>query len=177
MMRMPSKNSGQARRLKEVTGQTVLLCLLAFFVTVASVNAVLIRAAVSTFGGLETESSYRAGLAFAREVAASEAQQARHWQVHARVSPVVHGQVRIELSALDAEKRPLTGYTATALLAHPTDRRLDRAISLQPSGAGHFKGIAATAPGQWDLVIELAQSGERLFRSRERITLKAGEAQ
>jgi hypothetical protein len=30
----------------------------------------MIRAAVSTFGGVETESAYQAGLAFARETAA-----------------------------------------------------------------------------------------------------------
>ena len=54
----------------------VLICLVAFFAVVAGVNAVMIRAAVSTFGGVETDSAYQAGLAFAREIAAARRRSA-----------------------------------------------------------------------------------------------------
>ena len=57
---------------RPLTGRTVLFCLIGFFSVVAGVNAVMIRAAVSTFGGVETSSSYQAGLAFAREAAAAQ---------------------------------------------------------------------------------------------------------
>ena len=36
----------------------------------------MIRCAVTTFGGVETESAYQAGLAFKRETAAARAQDA-----------------------------------------------------------------------------------------------------
>jgi nitrogen fixation protein FixH len=42
--------------------------LVGFFAVVIGVNAVMIQQAISTFGGLETESSYRAGQLFEREV-------------------------------------------------------------------------------------------------------------
>ncbi len=158
---------------RPLTGRTVLFGLVAFFGVVASVNAVMVTAAVTTFGGVETRSSYQAGLAFAREIAASHAQQARNWQVDARVHPEAGGQVRIELAALDSLKRPLAGYEASMLLAHPTSRRLDTAVEVRPEGAGRFTGRATAAPGQWDLVVELARDGERLFRSRQRIVLKS----
>ena len=64
----------------------MLVGLVAFFAAVAGVNAIMIWAAVSTFGGVETESSYQAGLAFAQETAAVAAQDALHWQVKAKVS-------------------------------------------------------------------------------------------
>ena len=70
-------------RPKELTGRMVFICLVAFFAVIAAVNAVMIRAAVSTFSGIETANSYQAGLAFAREIAAAEAQDALHWQVQA----------------------------------------------------------------------------------------------
>ena len=54
----------------------VLICLVAFFAVVAGVNGIMIRAAVSTFGGVETGNAYQAGLAFAQEIAAVEAQDA-----------------------------------------------------------------------------------------------------
>ena len=73
-------------RPKELTGRMVLFCLVAFFAVVAGVNAIMIRAAVSTFGGVETANAYQAGLAFAREIAEAAAQDALHWQVKAKVS-------------------------------------------------------------------------------------------
>src|SRR4051794_24048366 len=50
--------SADGRPSREVTGRMVLVGLVAFFAAVAGVNAVMIWAAVSTFGGVETESSY-----------------------------------------------------------------------------------------------------------------------
>jgi nitrogen fixation protein FixH len=45
------------RRPRKLTGRHVLLGLVAFFGVVFAVNAVLVRAAISTFGGVETVSS------------------------------------------------------------------------------------------------------------------------
>ncbi len=75
----------------------------------------MIRFAVTTFGGVETASSYQAGLAFSRENAAVRAQDARHWQVKADVRAAGEGSL-IDIDARDAEGRPLTGLTATARL-------------------------------------------------------------
>ena len=163
---------GDGRKPRELTGRKVLLCLVAFFAVVASVNAVMMTAAVTTFGGVETKSSYQAGLAFAREEAAAQAQQARHWHVNATLRPEAGGSTQVELVARDAADRPLTGLEVTVSLVHPADRRLDRPVTMRSNGAGRFHGAATPTPGQWDLVIELASAGERLFRSRERIVLR-----
>ena len=64
-----------------LTGRAVLLWLVGFFVVVFAVNAVLVRAAISTFGGVETLSSYKAGLQFEQELAVAEHQDGLHWQV------------------------------------------------------------------------------------------------
>jgi len=69
-----------------LTGRMVLVCLVLFFATVVGVNAVMIRAATSTFGGVETENAYQAGLAFNREHAAAMAQDGRNWNVTAAVT-------------------------------------------------------------------------------------------
>src|SRR5574341_722764 len=111
------------RRPKEVTGRMVLICLVAFFVVVGGVNAVMIHAAVSTFGGVETASAYQAGLAFSREMAAVRAQDALHWQVTAKLRSAGDGAMLVEVTARDAVDRPLTSLQASAQLAHPTDKR------------------------------------------------------
>ena len=132
---------------REVTGRTVLLCLLGFFGLVAAMNAVLIRAAVSTFGGVETQNAYQAGLNFAREIAAAEAQEALHWQVKATVSTGPDATA-VEIVARDAQGQSLTGLEASAQLVHPTDRRFDVAVPLDERASGMFGG--RSRPGQLD---------------------------
>ena len=111
-------------------------------------------------------------MAFAREEAAAEAQQARHWRITAALRPEAGGPTQIELSARDRAGQPLTGLNATVALHHPNDRRLDRRVAMQADGPGRFRGAVAPHPGQWDLVIELARDGERLFSSKERVILR-----
>jgi nitrogen fixation protein FixH len=173
MTAIPGQRSGALPdRPRELTGRTVLICLISFFGVVFAVNAVMVRAAVSTFGGLETASSYQAGLNFARDMAAASAQSARHWRIDARLLPQPDATMHIELSAHDQIGQPLAGLAATVMLIHPTDRRLDHAVEMHSDGAGRFHGAAAPAPGQWDLVIELTRDDERLFRSQKRIALR-----
>ena len=173
MTAIPGRRSGaSADRPRELTGRTVLICLISFFAVVFAVNAVMVRAAISTFGGLETASSYQAGLNFARDMAAARAQEARHWRVDARLLPHPDATIQLEVSARDHAGQPLAGLAATVVLVHPADRRLDHPIVMHSDGAGRFHGTAAPAPGQWDLVIELGRGDERLFRSRKRMTLR-----
>src|SRR5262245_54035514 len=160
-----------ASRPREVTGRMVLVSLVAFFAVVAGVNAVMIRFAVSTFGGVETQNSYQAGLAFGRELAAVKAQDALHWQVRGRASAADDATL-VEVSAQDAADRPLAGLQASARLAHPTDRRLDHVVPLFEVGAGKFQGKTAPVAGQWMLVIELSREGERQFRSTNRMFVR-----
>lgn len=157
----------------KVTGWTVFGCLVAFFAVVMGVNGFMIRAAVTTFGGLETESSYKAGLAYAHELKAAQAQEARHWDVRAHVTPGSEKQW-VEITARDAQGQPLTGLTAVVRFNHPTDRRADLDMTASEVTPGRFVGSAAPTAGQWDLVIELLRGEERVFLSRNRIVVKQG---
>ena len=158
-------------RQRELTGKHVLLCLLGFFGVVFAVNAVLVKAATSTFGGVETSSSYKAGLMFRQDVAAAAAQDALHWQVSGKLG---HrgGEAVLDISARDAKGASLTGLTAQARLAHPADERLDRVIVLNRTGAGQFHGEGQAQPGQWELIVDLYRNEVRVFRSRSRVTLR-----
>jgi nitrogen fixation protein FixH len=172
MTGMAKSGRGPERR-KEVTGRTVLVCFVAFFAVVAGVNAIMIRAAVSTFGGVETESSYKAGLAFSREVAAARAQDERRWDVRATVTPANDAQ-QVEVTVRDASGRPLSGLAAIVRFHHPTDRRADVMQEVREIAPGRFTGSAVPAAGQWDLVIELLRGGERVFLSKSRVVIKRG---
>lgn len=166
-------NSGStATRPRELTGRMVLACLVGFFAIVMAVNAVMMTAAVKTFAGLAADDPYLAGLAFEQEIAAARAQQALHWQVQGRIVRTEDGQARLEISARDPNGSPISGLTAAATLVHPTDRSLDRDLTMTEMAPGQFRGESMSDPGQWDLVIELARDGEREFRSRNRVVLR-----
>jgi nitrogen fixation protein FixH len=149
----------------------VLICLVVFFAVVAAVNGIMIRAAVSTFGGVETANSYQSGLAFAREIAAVEAQDTLHWDVRAKVATSA-GETTLEVTAADASGAALRGLEATARLIHPADRRLDHEVPLRAEVPGKFRGRTDVALGHWALVIELSRDGTRLFRSRNQVFLR-----
>lgn len=162
----------RARRPREFTGRHALLWLVGFFAFVFAVNAVMVRAAISTFGGVETASSYKAGLQFEYEVAVAERQDALHWQVSGKLARNAAGDALLDVTARDAKGAPIDGLTADARLAHPADERLDHEVALHASGAGAFRGRTAAQAGQWDLVVDLYRGDKRLFRSRSRVTLR-----
>lgn len=163
------ENGGRGRRW---TGLMVLLTLLGFFGVVFAVNGVMIFAALSTMTGVDTASAYQAGRMFEYEVAMARAQDARRWQVDAKVLPSTGGMRRIFVVTRDASGRPLRGLTPSVTFERPTYRRLDRSVRVTEDEPGNFHGNDEIAAGQWDLVIVLSRAGDEMFRSRNRIVLK-----
>jgi nitrogen fixation protein FixH len=169
MQAAPLAKQKQARIL---TGRHVLQWLVAFFGIVFAVNGVLVRAAISTFGGVETLSSYRAGLQFEQEVGLVQRQDALHWQVTGKLARDSAGVAVLDVTARDAQGAPLSGLTADARLAHPADDRLDRVIAVRSVAGGVFHGAAQAQPGQWELIVDLYRGDQRVFRSRSRVSLR-----
>ena len=157
---------------RQVTGLMVLAFMLTFFAIIVGVNAFMAHAALTTLGGVETASSYQAGQTFEREVALAQLQDAQHWQVDAKLTRATDGTTLLDIAAHDKSGAPVSGVTASAQFARPTDRRLDRSIAIHQSGPGHFVGNTDLATGQWDLVIELLRQDARVFRSKNRVILK-----
>ena len=85
-LRIPAVGSANDNG-RPLTGRMVLVLLLAFFGLVTVVNVFMIRAAISTFGGVDTPSSYEAGLNYKAEESVAAAQSARHWDVSASLVP------------------------------------------------------------------------------------------
>jgi nitrogen fixation protein FixH len=169
---MTQHDTEAMRNPKELTGRTVLFCFLGFFGIIVAMNAVLIRAATTTFGGVETPSAYKVGLAFNREIAAARAQEARHWAVEAKVTRNPQGDAVLSVNVRDRNGAPPNSITLAARVAHPADTRRDQTVAMRKITPGSFDGVVHAEPGQWDLVIDISHGGERLFRSKSRVTLR-----
>jgi nitrogen fixation protein FixH len=166
-----ANNARERTRPRELTGRMVLACLVAFFAVVAAVNVMMIRAAVSTFGGIETDNAYQAGLAFAREIAAVEAQEALDWKVRGSLKSDAADAV-VEVIATDATGAPLENLQGAARLLHPADKRADLIVRLGQVAPGIFVGRTVPIAGQWMLLIELSRDGTTLFRSKNRVFMR-----
>ena len=134
--------------------------------------ACLVKAATSTFAGLETSSSYKAGLLFKQEIASAERQAALHWKVDGKLSHDKGGEAVLDLTVRDAKGVPVSGLTALARLAHPADRQARPCRAAQCGSAPAPITARCRRAGQWELIIDLDRGGERVFRSRSRVTLK-----
>ena len=167
-LRLPSVSpSGEWR----VTGRAVLITLVAFFGLILVANVALVDFAISTFGGVDTPSSYKAGLQFKDEEAAAAAQKALGWTVDGRVTST--GDERtLAVDVVDKSGQPVTGLDVVAHLGHPVDSRRDVEFKLYSTGHGHYVGEAAAPVGQWRLDLDLYQDGNRVYRSRNRISVQ-----
>jgi nitrogen fixation protein FixH len=158
----------ERRSGRRLTGRTVLVIALAFFGTVAAVNAVMIHYALSTFRGEVGAHPYEAGLAYNREIAASRAQSERNWIVEAHLQNAPGGRT-LEVSMRDSAGEPISDLQVSATFAAPVDARLDRRVELMSIGEGRYTGVAPVSPGNWDLEIQSRRAGEVLFKSKNRI--------
>jgi nitrogen fixation protein FixH len=163
-------NAPSQKPPRQITGRMVLFALIAFFGLIFAVNAYMIYVALSTFGGVETASAYKVGLAYDTEIAAAQAQESRAWKVEATLSGNDKGRT-VQLGVLGKSSAPETGLMARARLSHPGDRRQDVELMLAEVSPGLYRASYAAPAGYRDLVIELFRGEERMFRSRSRVTL------
>jgi nitrogen fixation protein FixH len=157
------------RSARPITGRTVLLYFVSFFGVIFAMNFYMVRVAISSFSGVETESAYKAGLSFKNDVAAAQAQDSRHWRIEASLPH--GGESGIIVTARDAQGYALTDLTPEIRLAHPTDKRRDVILEIVELTPGQFKSLTPAPEGLWDLVIELKRETKTVFRSKSRVTL------
>jgi nitrogen fixation protein FixH len=157
---------------KPLSGRFVLLTLLAFFGVVFAVNFLMMKLAIDTLPGTEVDSAYSASLGYGKEIAAARDQNARNWQVEARIRRAADGGATLQVEARDNHGAPISGVRFQGRFERPTDRRADRPVELAEVGIGVYRGTAPlVAAGQWDLVIEGDSAGKRIFLSKNRVLL------
>lgn len=165
----PETDRNSPRRL---TGRGVLAWLLGFFAVVFLANAVFIYLAMTSWTGLEVESSYKAGQAYQGEIDAASRQAALGWNVELSVERGAPGEVSLRVAARDAGGAPLTGLAVSARLQRPTFRAQDITVSLVEGEIGVYAArVAGVAPGQWVVRLAAEGAGDAVFRSRNRVFL------
>lgn len=162
----PSENGF---RLK---GWHVLAITVAFFVVVFGVNIGMAVLAVKTFSGVQTEKPYENGLAFNKEIANANAQNARHWSVTENLVRDADGGVTLKSMFKDDKGLAIGGLDITTTLKAPMDAKRDHVIMLSDRGAGLYDGKVQAPAGQWDVETIAKKNDEIVYRSVNRVILK-----
>lgn len=165
-MSMQDDLSGQPKG-RPLTGRVVLFMLLAFFGVIISVNMVLLRLASSTFSGIGDKNAYVAGISHNRSLAAAREQEQRGWRIDASLKRTAPG--RSAISVVREDGGAFVNLDVVARFEHPASSRLDRRVTLAPSGPHAWRGAVDLPAGAWDFVIEMRSGGTIVFLSRDRI--------
>ncbi|WFE88677.1 FixH family protein [Roseibium porphyridii] len=157
---------------KAITGKTVLAWLIGFFGVIFTANAIFLYLAFGSFPGVVVESSYEAGQAYNREIAAAKAQEELRWQVTNEVTRTTGAGAKVQVTALDAKGTPLYGVDVKAALRRPAQGEGDVELFLNADGGGRYTADVSDLPaGNWNLVLVIEQDGKRMFKSENRIFL------
>ena len=160
------------RKPRELTGRAVLLWLIGFFGVIFVINGFMADAAITTFAGVDTPSSYKAGQMFEHEAELAREQDARRWKVGGKLNLDRVGEAVLDMTVRDAQGQPVSGLRADAQLWHPADSRLDHVIHLTQIGPGAFHGEAHAHSGKWELIVDFYRGDKRMLRSHSQIMLK-----
>lgn len=159
------------RRPFEVSGRMVLFAMVAFFVVVAGVNAVMMTIAIRTMPGVDVRSAYETSQRFNGEIARMHAQTERGWRAQARVSRSGRDAV-VTLTLREQAGAPVRGLAVEARLQHPASRQEDHHAVLVETDPGIYAAtIASVHRGAWTLAVEARRGSETQFVSRSRLML------
>lgn len=155
-----------------LTGRKVFAMFCAFFGVIFTANAALVVAANGTWPGMETWSAYRAGQLYNSEAAAARAADARGWSLMLAAERQANGAARLVARAADRGGAALAARDLVGTLRRPLQQREDRALTFREEAPGlyvaHAEGVAS---GQWDLVVDVTEAGERTLRRQVRVVL------
>ncbi len=155
---------------RRITGRMVLIGMVAFFAVVITVNGIFLYLALDSFPGIETENSYRKGLAHDETLAADRAQRALGWRLDLSWQASGAARGRIELGLAGADGRPLTGRDVRLSLRRPVHAGDDRVARLAESVPGRYGAdVTLPAPGNWDAIVTIARPGAPDYRHIQRI--------
>lgn len=156
-----------------LTGKHVLAMFIVFFAVVAAVNVVMMRIAVTTFSGVESETPYKNGLAYNTRLDAARRQAALGWSIDARVQRAADGRATVTVEAKDKAGRPITDLTGIVRFERPTDKRMDRQGDIVSVGGGRYAAdIDGIGVGVWEVVVLFGEGGPTEFESRNRLELQ-----
>lgn len=124
-------------------GGWVLLSFVAFFVTIASLDAFFVYKAISTNSGVIIENPYEKGLAYDETL--KEARSQPKWN-----KTIAYKDDRLSLQISDENHKPITGAIVTANIIRPIHKNYDFNVVLSEKDKGlYVANFKTPLKGRW----------------------------
>ncbi len=140
---------------RRFTGWHMAAIMIAFFGVVITVNIVMARDAIRTFGGEVVENSYVASQRYNRWLAEARVQEQAGW--HAAPMVGANDVLHLELSRAGAK---VSDAEVEVTAHHPLGQLPDQHLRLHAAGAGLYRADKPLPAGRWLLKIEVRRGGE-----------------
>lgn len=138
----------------QLKGWHALLWFLGFFGFMFVVNGIFLWAAITSFPGEDVKKSYLTGLDYNREIARRAMQAEQGWRAEIGLIEGAAGGHELHTRLLQEDGTALPVFATTAMMRHPTDTALDRALELSAIGGGEYSApLSDILPGIWSVVI------------------------
>ena len=133
---------------------------------VIAVNGVMIYCAMSTWPGMAAQHPYQEGVAYNRELAAEQRQEALGWELAARLSRGLGG-MELRVEATDRRGQTLDGLKIKATVERPLGPAETERVELKPVAAGIYAAsLASLASGQWAVRLAVSKGANAMYVSR-----------
>ncbi len=126
------------------TGWHMLWILVAMFGVIIAVNAIMARAAITTFGGTVVANSYVASQRFNTWLEAARVQERLGW-THA----IALDAGRHIVVSLASPQGAISGAQLVAQATHPLGRTAAQSLVFEPVGGGRYRASTPLATGRW----------------------------
>lgn len=153
----------EKRTQRVFTGRHMAMILVAFFGVVITVNIVMARFALSTFGGTVVDNSYVASQHYNEWLARAAAQDRLGWER----SVTVDADRRVRL-LIRRDGAALGGLQVRATLSHPLGRVEPRPLHFAPAPGGGLRTAEALPAGRWRLDLSVRHGADEA-RYRENL--------
>lgn len=159
---------------RQITGRTVFIALLGFFGVMLIANGIFTYLAVTTFGGLVSNDTYRKGLEYNKQLTAEARQQQLGWTASLELAR--RGE-EIRFTLEDKDGDPVSGRLVRVRVGRPATDKFDRTISLRETSPGTYtQDIGLPGAGNWLASLEVLEGyGDAksvVYRMKERLWLK-----
>lgn len=155
---------------REITGRHVAIAFVAFFGLIIIADVIMVRLAITTFGGVETTDAYRKGLNYNENIEISRAMANRGWQSRAKFDRD-HRTIVVQLA--DADGKPLNHLNVAVELGRAATNRYDKALQLKLNNDDSFSAAWPEAkPGRWIVSTTVKDRDTVVFRAKERLWIE-----
>lgn len=149
-------------------GWHVLLIVIAFFLSVFTIDGLMMYKAYSSFPGEVAAKPFEEGVAFNGDLRRRAAARALGWTA-SLTDKVIDGRARLVMVIRDRDRRPVAGLAPKATLTRTVTTQGETMVAFVETSPGVYEASTPARAGLWDLNVKAPTPGQGTFELEQRL--------